>query len=127
MFGPIAGQKMSQQSEEQTDFQQWWRPYPMAPSATPSKAWLSEVELLDSTLEKPEQSAAILAVPGADGGTPPPSVANGNVESLIQQCLITSGPRVTTFGVGGTVKIQRKRKRNKDKTRQDKTKQYKTR
>lgn len=62
----------------------------MAPSATPSKAWLSEVELLDSTLEKPEQSAAILAVTGADGGTPPPSVANGNVESLIQQGLMST-------------------------------------
>jgi len=62
----------------------------MAPSATPSKAWLSEVELLDSTLEKPEQSAAILAVPGADGGTPPLAVANGNVESLIQQGLMST-------------------------------------
>lgn len=64
----------------------------MATSATLSKAWLSEVELLDGTLEKPEQSTAILAMQGADGATKvsASAAASANVESQIQQGLMAT-------------------------------------
>ena len=62
----------------------------MAPSATPSKAWLSEVELLDAALEKPEVSTASLAAPNEEPEAQAAALNAGNVEALIQQGLMTS-------------------------------------
>ena len=62
----------------------------MAPSATPSKAWLSEVELLDAALEKPEVSTASLAAPNEEPEAQAATLNAGNVEALIQQGLMTS-------------------------------------
>lgn len=62
----------------------------MAPSATPSKAWLSEVELLDAALEKPEMSTASLAAPYDEPEAHAAALNSGNVESLIQQGLMSS-------------------------------------
>lgn len=63
----------------------------MAPSATPSKAWLAEVELLDATLEKPELSTALLATPGVDANLSATAASSaGNVESQIQQGLMST-------------------------------------
>ncbi|MEN9809374.1 MAG: hypothetical protein RLZZ488_941 [Pseudomonadota bacterium] len=56
----------------------------MATAATPSKAWLSEVELLDTTLEKPDLSTSALAKSVTDAAS-----ANG-VQSAIQQDLMTT-------------------------------------
>ena len=62
----------------------------MAPSATPSKAWISEVELLDAALEKPEVSTASLAAPNEEPEAQAAALNAGNVEALIQQGLMTS-------------------------------------
>lgn len=56
----------------------------MATAATPSKAWLSEVELLDTTIEKPELSTSALAKSAADTGT------QTGVQSAIQSDLLSS-------------------------------------
>lgn len=62
----------------------------MAPSATLSKAWLSEVELLDAALEKPELSTAVLAASEDESGPQTTEINPGNVEALIQQGLMSS-------------------------------------
>jgi len=62
----------------------------MASSATLSKAWLSEVELLDLALEKPEQSTSSLASPGTESSPPTSALGSGNVEQQIQQGLMST-------------------------------------
>lgn len=56
----------------------------MVTATTPSKAWLNEVELLDTTLEKPELSTSLLAkAPASDASQP------SGIQGAIQQDLLT--------------------------------------
>jgi glutamate dehydrogenase len=58
----------------------------MANAATPSTAWLNDVELLDTHLEKPDLSMAALAKGSADAGT----VSGSAVQGAIQQDLLVT-------------------------------------